>query len=240
MDERREAGYKRLPLLKSSLALPSQSKVQKGGNQGFGDKDWVDAKTKHDFNEPLHSNPAQKTWNPSRASYQNAVLHCKDHSGLPNHQRSDRSTGNAIRLIGSTAGGSSQIAHCTGATAAPWSDSPRAWAYLCTTLLGAKPCFSSLLAPNSSPHIVSGCQQQPGLDMSPYSRTSSINAFLLQDKFKLLRYTHRFFLDFWNTGYNIQNQTESGHRAIQRYTKSDLALIADFTVLLSLRAIPSS
>lgn len=61
MDERREAGYKRLPLLKSSLALPSQSKVQKGGNQGFGDKDWVDAKTKHDFNEPLHSNPAQKT-----------------------------------------------------------------------------------------------------------------------------------------------------------------------------------
>ena len=51
-------------------------------------------------------------------------LHCKYHSGLPNYQRSDRSTGNAIHLIGSTAGGSSQIAHCTGATAAPLSDSP--------------------------------------------------------------------------------------------------------------------
>lgn len=213
MDERREAGYKRLPLLKSSLALPSQSEVQKGGNQSFGDKDWVDAKTKHDFNEPLHSNPAQKTWNPSRASYQDAVLHCKYHSGLPNYQRSDRSTGNAIHLIGSTAGGSSQIAHCTGATAAPLSDSPRAWAYLCTTLLGAKPCFSSLLAPNSSPHIVSGCQQQPGLDiMSPYSRTSSINAFLLQDKFKLLRYTHRILWTFETQGtiFRTKQKTDIG------------------------------
>ena len=102
MDERREAGYKRLPLLKSSLALSSQSQVQKAGHQGSGDQILGHAKP----NMILIQNQSRK-----KMSNQNAVLHCKYHSGLPNYQRSDRSTGNAIGLIASAAGGSSHMAH---------------------------------------------------------------------------------------------------------------------------------
>ena len=126
----------------------------------LGIKDWVDARPNMILMSHFIQFPARKP-EPPRVSNQNAVLHCKYHSGLPNYQqKATVQLAMPYSIIG-TAGGSSRFP--IGATRRPYSESPRpnyvAWAHLCTTLLGVKPCFSSLLAPNSSPHdVVSGCQ----------------------------------------------------------------------------------